>query len=72
MRPYKGSDDADFQIGGTCYSTSLPVQQGAAEADKALKMSLEERLSLVVDLQPSDEEEDEMDFDRVYLPGFFK
>ena len=29
-------------------------------------MPREERLKLVVDLQPSDEEEDEMDFDRKF------
>lgn len=63
VRPFKGTGDADFQIGGVFYSTSPPVQDGAAEADKALKMACEERLKLVVDLQPSDDEEDEMDFD---------
>ena len=37
------------------------MQQGAEEADKALKMAREERLSLVVDLQPSEDEDDDMD-----------
>ena len=72
VRPFKGSEDKDFQRGGAFYSTSLPVQQGADEADKSLKMSCEERLSLVVELQPSDDEDDEMDFDREFLLNLWR
>ena len=73
VKPFLGSDDKEFQKGGPYYSTSAPVIKGVEEAQKALKLSNEDRLSLVVDLQPSDDEEDEeeeangMDFDRKQL-----
>lgn len=63
---YKGSEDKDFQTGGMFHSKSTPVIKGAELADNALKLSREERLCLVVELQPSDDEE-EMDVDAEIL-----
>ena len=59
---YKGTRDAEFQRGGMFHTNSAPVVKGAEEADEALKLSREDRLGLVVELQPSDDE-DEMDID---------
>lgn len=44
------------------HTNSTPVLKGAEEADNALKLKREDRLGLVVELQPSDDE-DEMDVD---------
>ncbi|XP_045216870.2 DNA mismatch repair protein Msh6-like isoform X2 [Mercenaria mercenaria] len=59
---YKGSEDAQVQKGGMFHTNSAPVVKGAEAADEAMKLSREDRLGLVVELQPSDEE-DEMDLD---------
>lgn len=44
------------------------MKKGTQEADDALKLSVENRLKLVVDLQPSsdEEEEEEMDVEGMY------
>ncbi|XP_021365348.1 DNA mismatch repair protein Msh6-like isoform X1 [Mizuhopecten yessoensis] len=60
---YKGSNDKEYQMGGQFFSHNPKVKQGTCEADKAIKLSLEERLKLVVELQPSDEEEEEESMD---------
>ncbi|WAR00452.1 MSH6-like protein [Mya arenaria] len=57
-KKFKGSDDPDFQPGGPLHTKSTPVVKGVEEADHALGMSCEERLGLVVELQPSDDEDD--------------
>ena len=59
IRPYKGSEDPDFQPGGPVHSKSPPIVKGVEEADRALAMGIEERLSLVAELQPSDDDEEE-------------
>lgn len=56
-KEYKGSDDPDW-VSGPLHSKSAPVIKGVGEADKALKLSQEDRLSLVVELLPSEDEED--------------
>lgn len=48
------------------YTNSAPVIKGAIDANKAMKLDKKARLELVVDLQPSDEEDD-MDLDRKLL-----
>ncbi|KAL3892164.1 hypothetical protein ACJMK2_004398 [Sinanodonta woodiana] len=68
IKPYQGSEDSNCMKGGPLYSTSPLVHKGMEEADKALKMSREDRSNLVVELKPSDdedeeEEEEDMDFD---------
>ncbi|KAI8764552.1 DNA mismatch repair protein Msh6 [Biomphalaria glabrata] len=70
IKPFLGTSDASFQKGGQFYTLNNKIQNGAKEADKALLMEADERLKLVVELQPSSEEEDEeeevedkMDFD---------
>ena len=44
---------------------NMLVKKARAEADKAMKMEVDERLNLVVKLLPSDDEDD-MDLDRKY------
>ncbi|XP_070208763.1 DNA mismatch repair protein Msh6-like isoform X2 [Littorina saxatilis] len=62
VKPFKGSDGAEFQRGGQFYTLNTQIRKGAEEADKAVKLPVEERLKLVAFLQPSDsEEEDEED-----------
>lgn len=61
--PYKGSDHEDYKKGGKCHSLNPKVKKGTQEADNALKLSLEDRLKLVVDLQPSSDEEEEEEMD---------
>ncbi|XP_048728354.2 DNA mismatch repair protein Msh6-like isoform X2 [Ostrea edulis] len=61
--PFHGADHEDYKKGGKCYSLNPKVRKGTEEADKALKLSVEERLKLVVDLQPSSDEEEEEDED---------
>lgn len=70
---FKGSKDPDCQRGGPYHTYVNKIHRFAEEADKALAMGREERLSLVVELQPSSDEEEEeeeieekMDFDRKY------
>ncbi|CAC5386036.1 MSH6 [Mytilus coruscus] len=63
VRSYIGSDDKECQKGGTFFSMNMLVRKAGDEADKAMKMNVEDRLKLVVNLLPSDNEEDEMDFD---------
>jgi len=58
-KEFKGSEDVEW-VSGSLHSMSAPVIKGVEEADKALKLSHEERLKLIVELLPSsDEEEDE-------------
>ncbi len=73
MKLFKGSSDVEFQRGGQFHCHNSECYDGAVEADSASKMSPEERItSLVVDLQPSESEEesceettaDIMEFDR--------
>ncbi|XP_012941985.1 DNA mismatch repair protein Msh6 [Aplysia californica] len=59
IKPFKGSSDESFQKGGQYYSLNNKIRQGAKDADKALETTVEERLKLVVELQPSSEEEEE-------------
>ncbi|XP_061180194.1 DNA mismatch repair protein Msh6-like isoform X2 [Saccostrea echinata] len=63
VMPYHGSDHEDYKKGGKCYSLNPKVKKGTEEADNALKLSVEERLKLVVDLQPSSDEEEEEDME---------
>ena len=57
-KPFKGSDDAECRRGGQFFTLNTQILQNAEEADKALKMPVEDRLKLVVHLQPSDSEEE--------------
>lgn len=59
-REFKGSDDPEW-ISGSLHSKSAPVIKGVEEADRALKLSQEERLALIVELLPSSDEDEEMD-----------
>ena len=59
MKPFKGSNDEAFQKGGQFYTLNTQINNGAKEADKALEMEKKDRLSLVVDLLPSSDEEDD-------------
>lgn len=61
--PYNGSDHEDYKKGGKCHSLNPKVKKGTQEADDALKLSVENRLKLVVDLQPSSDEEEEEEMD---------
>lgn len=61
-REFKGSDDPDW-TSGPFQSKSAP---GVDEADKAMKLSREERKGLVVELLPSDDENDMDDMDCKY------
>ncbi|GFO37513.1 DNA mismatch repair protein msh6 [Plakobranchus ocellatus] len=62
IKPFNGSDDEACQRGGQFYTLNAKINRGAKEADKALNMERKDRLSLVVDLLPSsDEEEDTME-----------
>ena len=77
-KPFKGSDDAECRRGGQFFTLNTQILRNAEEADKALKMPAEDRLKLVVHLQPSDSEEESeedaavemMDLDRK-LGNFF-
>ena len=64
VRTFKGADDEDCQRGGIYFSHNQKVKNGTKKADEALKLSKDERLKLVVELLPSDDEEDVMDLDR--------
>ncbi|XP_013386030.1 DNA mismatch repair protein Msh6 [Lingula anatina] len=59
VKPFTGSDSADFQRGGQFFSADPQCRKGATEADKAVASSVADRLKLVVDLQPSSDEEEE-------------
>jgi len=61
-KPYTGSSCKSFQKGGQFYSADPRCKDAASEADKTMKMEKEERSSLVVAMETSDEEED-MDVD---------
>lgn len=71
VKPFRGSLDKDCQKGGPFFTLNAQVRKSAEAGDKALKMTVEERLKLVVNLQPSDDEEEkcngeddeDMDFD---------
>ncbi|KAK3087478.1 hypothetical protein FSP39_006465 [Pinctada imbricata] len=64
VKEFKGSDHADCKKGGPFFSMNKDVQKGAKQADDAQKLAEEGRLKLVVDLQPSDDEnEEDMEFD---------
>ena len=49
------------------FSMNMLVRKAGDQANDAMKMDTDERLKLVVNLLPSDNEDDEMDFDRKLL-----
>ena len=55
--------------GGVYFTSNTECRKGSEDAEKALKMTIEERLALVVEHKMSDEEEEmEIDeFDGMYL-----
>ena len=61
MKKFTGSSSKEFQRGGRFYSSDSDCFSGALEADKALKMGHDERLQLVVAVDPSESEEEESD-----------
>ncbi|KAL8582855.1 hypothetical protein ACOMHN_042688 [Nucella lapillus] len=61
VKPFKGSDAPECQRGGQFYTLNAQILQNREEADKALKLSVDDRLKLVAHLQPSDDEEEEED-----------
>ncbi|XP_041361068.1 DNA mismatch repair protein Msh6-like [Gigantopelta aegis] len=70
IKPFQGSDHKEFQRGGMFHTYDQQCYQGALEADKALTMPTADRSSIIVNLQPSDDEEESeeetaepMDFD---------
>ncbi|XP_033727077.1 LOW QUALITY PROTEIN: DNA mismatch repair protein Msh6-like [Pecten maximus] len=63
VQPFKGSDDKEYQRGGQFFSHNPKVKQGTCEADKAMALTTEDRLKLVVELQPSDNEDEEESMD---------
>ncbi|CAL1537586.1 unnamed protein product [Lymnaea stagnalis] len=75
IKAFKGANDEAFKKGGQFYTLNNKIRKGVEEADKAIAMEVDERLKLVVELQPSSEEEegeeeeeekeetDKMDFD---------
>ena len=58
VKPFKGSESAECQRGGQFFTFNTQIRTHAKEADKALAMTVEDRMTLVVHLQPSDSEED--------------
>ncbi|BFZ11157.1 hypothetical protein BsWGS_14196 [Bradybaena similaris] len=61
IKPFKGANDEACQKGGQFYSLNNKIRQGVVDADKALLLDVQERMKLVVELQPSSEEEDDED-----------
>ena len=70
IKPFVGSDHREAQRGGMFHCYDEQWYQGGLEADKALKMAVGERSTIIVNLQPSDDEDSDeeaaepMDFDR--------
>ncbi|XP_059154951.1 DNA mismatch repair protein Msh6-like [Physella acuta] len=64
IKPFKGANDEAWQKGGQFYSLNNKIRKGVEDADKALGLEVDERMKLVVELQPSSEEEDD-DHDEV-------
>lgn len=61
MKPFRGTLDKECQKGGQFFSLNTKVKKPAEEADKALILTREERLKLVVSLLPSDSEHEDSD-----------
>ncbi|CAH1773939.1 unnamed protein product [Owenia fusiformis] len=55
---FLGSDDHSFQRGGKYHTYDAKCQKFAAEADKAMSMSHEDRMMLVMELESSSEEDE--------------
>uniref|UniRef100_S4RVU6 DNA mismatch repair protein n=1 Tax=Petromyzon marinus TaxID=7757 RepID=S4RVU6_PETMA len=61
-KPYNGSSSKEAQRGGVFFSTNPQILGAMKQADKAIPLSMEKRLDLVVCVEPSDEEDsDEAD-----------
>ena len=61
VKTFTGSEHRDFQRGGIYYATDPDVNRAATEADDAVKKSLDERLELIVCMEPSESEGEEVD-----------
>ncbi|KAK6167624.1 hypothetical protein SNE40_021604 [Patella caerulea] len=67
IKPFKGSKDSECQKGGTFYMVNTSIfGPGLEQGDKALAMNRPDRSELLVELQPSsdeDGEEEDMELD---------
>ena len=59
---FTGTDMKECRRGGVYFTSNIECRKGYEEAEKALKMTIEERLALIVEHKMSDEEE-EMEVD---------
>lgn len=66
VRSFTGADSKDARTGGTYFSMDPAQRKGVTSADKAMKMSKEERLGLVVELQPSEDEDEMKDLENMF------
>ena len=63
VRPFTGADSKEARTGGAYFSMDLAQRKGVTNADKAMNMPKEERLGLIVELQPSDDEDEMNDLE---------
>ena len=61
-KAFTGTDVKECRRGGVYFTSNTECRKGSEDAEKALKMTIEERLTLVVEHKMSDEEE-EMEVD---------
>ena len=64
---FEGKKSKDCQPGGRFFNQKRDIKEAVDKADKALVMSVKERLGLVVCIASDDEEEEEMDVESKYL-----
>ena len=61
MKPFDGTDVKECKRGGVYFTSNVSCRKGAEEAEKALKLTKDERMELIVGHVSSDEEEMEVD-----------
>ena len=66
VKEYTGSDSKECLRGGKFFSADLKRQKSLEQADNAMKLSVDERLNLVLphkELSEDEDKEETMDFD---------
>ncbi|GAB1597711.1 DNA mismatch repair protein Msh6-like [Argonauta hians] len=56
VKPFTGADAKEAKVNGQFFSMDMAQRKGTNDADKAMKMTKEDRLGLIVELQPSEDE----------------
>ncbi|CAI9720918.1 mismatch repair Msh6 [Octopus vulgaris] len=66
VKPFTGADAKEARTGGQFFSMDMSQRKATNDADKAMKMTKEDRLGLITELQPSEDEFEMDDLDDMF------